>query len=119
MLNPVVVPLMPLVGLLTANLNGLIRGEHSFSLPVGLKTFILASAAFATVWFALLVTAIYSGGETNLAAGVEVLVLFLLGIGLYRFVKVSSIFGEQALLWLFRLSLPLILAACLAVINWG
>ncbi|MCG9711692.1 hypothetical protein L1D40_18115 [Shewanella insulae] len=119
MLNPVVVPLMPMVGLLTANLNGLIRGEYSFRLPVGLKTFILASAAFTTVWFALLVTAIYCGGDTNLSAGVEVLMLFLLGIGLSRFIKIPAILGQQALLWVIRLSLPLILAACLAVVRWG
>nr|WP_275659422.1 hypothetical protein [Shewanella insulae] len=110
---------MPMVGLLTANLNGLIRGEYSFRLPVGLKTFILASAAFTTVWFALLVTAIYSGGDTNLSAGVEVLMLFLLGVGLSQFIKLPVILGQQGLLWVIRLSLPLILAACLAVVRWG
>ncbi|WP_235363922.1 MULTISPECIES: hypothetical protein [Shewanella] len=118
-LNPVVVPLLPIVGLLTANLNTLIRGEQKLSIPIGLKTLTAAACAFACVWFALLITAIYGGGESDSFAGIEVLMFFALGFLLYRFVDLSRLLGASAQVWLYRLSLPLIVMACLGVINWG
>ena len=122
MLNLVVVPLMPLVGALTANLSELIRGENKSFLPnlnVGMKTFSLAAAGFTVVWFALLVTAIFTGGDTDTIAGVEVLMLFLAGFGLHSWLKGSRVFSPGVQLWTYRLAIPLILAACLLVTKLG
>lgn len=122
MLNLAVIPLMPLVGALTANLSELIRGENKHYHPkmvIGTKTFTLAAAAFTTVWFALLVTAIYTGGDSNTLAGVEVLVLFLTGLGLYTGLKGSRFLNETAQVWLYRLALPTTLAACFLVARFG
>ena len=122
MLNLVVVPLMPLVGALTANLSELIRGENKSFLPNlngGLKTFSLAAAGFTVVWFALLVTAIFTGGDTDTIAGVEVLMLFLAGFGLHSWLKGSRVFSPGVQLWTYRLAIPLILAACVLVTKLG
>ena len=122
MLNLVVVPLMPLVGALTANLSELIRGENKSFLPnldVGIKTFSLAAAGFTVVWFALLVTAIFTGGDTDTIAGVEVLMLFLAGFGLHSWLKGSRVFSPGVQLWTYRLAIPLILAACVLVTKLG
>ncbi|MPY26302.1 hypothetical protein FM037_16715 [Shewanella psychropiezotolerans] len=122
MLNLVVVPLMPLVGALTANLSELIRGENKSFLPnldVGIKTFSLAAAGFTVVWFALLVTAIFTGGDTDTIAGVEVLMLFLAGFGLHSWLKGSRVFSSGVQLWTYRLAIPLILAACVLVTKLG
>ncbi|MBL4817407.1 hypothetical protein [Shewanella sp.] len=122
MLNLVVVPLMPLVGALTANLSELIRGENKSFLPnlnVGMKTFSLAAAGFTVVWFALLVTAIFTGGDTDTIAGVEVLMLFLAGFGLHSWLKGSRVFSPGVQLWTYRLAIPLILAACVLVTKLG
>lgn len=118
-LNPVVIPLMPIVGLLTAKLNVLLRGELKLSDPIGLKTIVSAACGFACVWFALLITAIYGGGESDLFAGGEVLLFFTLGFLFHRFVDLSRLIGAKAQLWLYRLSLPLIVVACFSVVNWG
>ena len=122
MLNLVVVPLMPLVGALTANLSELIRGENKSFLPnlnVGMKTFSLAAAGFTVVWFALLVTAIFTGGDTDTIAGVEGLMLFLAGFGLHSWLKGSRVFSPGVQLWTYRLAIPLILAACVLVTKLG
>lgn len=122
MLNLAVVPLMPLVGALTANLSELIRGENKSFLPnlnVGMKTFSLAAAGFTLVWFALLVTAIFTGGDTDTIAGVEVLMLFLAGFGLHTWLKASRMFSPGVQLWTYRLAIPLILAACVLVTKLG
>ncbi|EDP98740.1 hypothetical protein KT99_11844 [Shewanella benthica KT99] len=121
-LNLVVVPLMPLVGALTANLSELIRGENKAFLPnlnVGMKTFSLAAAGFTVVWFALLVTAIFTGGDTDTIAGVEVLMLFLAGFALHSWLKGSRVFSPGVQLWTYRLAIPLILAACVLVTKLG
>lgn len=63
MLNPAVIPLVPIIGALTANLTELIRGESKIWHPemeIGIKTFTFAITAYVAIWFALLVTAIYS-----------------------------------------------------------
>lgn len=122
MLNLTVVPLMPLVGALTANLSELIRGENKSFLPnlnVGMKTFSLAAAGFTLVWFALLVTAIFTGGDTDTIAGVEVLMLFMAGFGLHSWFKASRMLSPGVQLWTYRLAIPLILAACVLVTKLG
>ncbi|AQS36527.1 hypothetical protein Sps_01360 [Shewanella psychrophila] len=122
MLNLAVVPLMPIVGALTANLSELIRGESKSFLPnldVGVKTFSLAAAGFTVVWFALLVTAIFTGGDTNTLAGIEVLVLFLAGYGLHLWLKGSRVLSSGVQLWTYRLAIPFILAACVLVTKLG
>lgn len=119
MLNLFVVPLMPLVGALTANLSTMIRGESAIKLSIGMKTFVCAATAFASVWFALLVTAIYTGGDTNTLAGVEVLLLFMSGLIAYSVLKLERFITASVQLWLFRLALPLIVFACLLVMMFG
>ncbi|WP_076409580.1 hypothetical protein [Shewanella sp. UCD-KL12] len=122
MLNLVVVPLMPLVGALTANLSELIRGENKEfhpNLSVGIKTFTLAAAAFTLVWFALLITAITTGGGSDVLAGIEVLALFMIGLGLYLSLKATRFLSETAQLWMYRLALPVTLTACLLVSLFG
>ncbi|QFU22484.1 hypothetical protein FM038_010155 [Shewanella eurypsychrophilus] len=122
MLNLAVVPLMPLVGALTANLSELIRGENKSFLPdldIGVKTFTLAAAGFTVVWFALLVTAIFTGGDTDTLAGVEVLGLFLAGFALHSWLKGSRLLSPGVQLWTYRLAIPFILGACLLVTKLG
>lgn len=122
MLNLIVVPLMPLVGALTANLNELIRGESTHLHPkmsIGVKTFTLAVAGFAVVWFALLITAIYTSGNISTRAGVEVLILFLVGFGLTASLKASRFVSDRVQLWIYRLALPLILLSSALVIQFG
>ncbi|MEC4724879.1 hypothetical protein HWQ46_04855 [Shewanella sp. D64] len=122
MLNLIVVPLMPLVGALTANLNELIRGESAQQHPkmsIGVKTFSLAVAGFAVVWFALLITAIYTSGNISTRAGVEVLMLFLVGFGLTVVFKASRFISDSAQLWIYRLALPIILLSSALVIQFG
>jgi len=121
-LNLTVLPLMPLVGALTANLNELIRGEtvkvHP-KLTIGMKTFSVAAAGFAIVWFALLVTAIYAGGEADNIAGIEVLILFLAGFFIHSGISASRLFNEGAQLWVYRLSIPFILVSSFIVLKFG
>lgn len=119
MLNIFVTPLMLIVGALTANLSTMIRGESKLKLNIGMKTFVCAATAFASVWFALLVTAIYTGGDTNTLAGVEVLMLFLTGLIAYRLLKLDRFITASVQLWLFRLALPLILFSCWLVMMFG
>ncbi|MBW8183884.1 hypothetical protein [Shewanella nanhaiensis] len=122
MLNLIVVPLMPLVGALTANLNELIRGESAKLHPnmsIGMKTFTLAAASFAVVWFALLITAIYTSSNNSTLAGIEVLILFLAGLGLTAVVKGSRFISDNAQLWIYRLALPFILLASTLVVYFG
>ncbi len=122
MLNFIVVPLMPLVGALTANLNELIRGESAQLHPkmsIGIKTFSVAAAGFAVVWFALLITAIYTSGNISTRAGVEVLMLFLAGLGVTAALKGSRFISDRAQLWIYRLSLPFILLSSALVIKFG
>ncbi len=122
MLNLTVLPLMPLVGALTANLNELIRGEsvkvHP-KLTIGVKTFSVAAAGFAIVWFALLVTAIYAGGEADNIAGIEVLILFLAGFFIHSGSQASRLLSERTQLWVYRLSIPFILVSSLVVLKFG
>lgn len=118
-LNINVVPLMPLVGMITANLNTMVRGESKASISIGMKTFVLASIAFATVWFALLVTAIYTGGDTNTLAGIEVLILFIIGLSGYSLLKLERFIGVMVQVWLYRLALPIVIISCLLVMLFG
>ena len=72
MLNPLVIPLVPIVGAVTANLTELIRGESKAwhpNMDIGMKTFTFAIAAYVLVWFALLVTAISVGGSNHMSSG--------------------------------------------------
>ncbi|WP_299789161.1 hypothetical protein [uncultured Shewanella sp.] len=122
MLNLIVLPLMPLVGALTANLNELVRGETLESHPkltIGMKTFTAAAAGFAMVWFALLVTAIYAGGETDSVAGVEVLLLFLAGLFVYSAIKGSRLLSDKVQLWVYRLAIPFIFVSSFIVMKLG
>ncbi|GIU42870.1 hypothetical protein [Shewanella colwelliana] len=119
MLNLAVLPFMPIVGAMTANLSQLIRGENTRKISVGLKTFITACAAFASVWFLLLVTAIYTGGDTNTAAGVEVLALFVAGLAVFSIFKLDRFIGERTQVWLYRLALPIMVISCLTVSLFG
>jgi len=121
-LNLTVLPLLPLVGALTANLNELIRGETVTVHPkliIGMKTFSVAAAGFAIVWFALLVTAIYAGGEADNIAGIEVLVLFLAGFFIHSGVRASRLLSEGAQLWVYRLAIPFILVTSFIVLKFG
>ncbi|MGS0828001.1 hypothetical protein ACVBIO_19645 [Shewanella sp. 0m-8] len=122
MLNPIVIPIMPLLGIITANINELIRGESVARFPklqLGVKTFNLAVAAFTVVWFALLVTAIDVSNANSVLAGIEVMVLFLAGIGIYTLSNGGKYFSEKTQLWVYRLALPTVLAGCFFVGQFG
>ncbi|MCL1048895.1 hypothetical protein L2755_04530 [Shewanella abyssi] len=122
MLNLSVVPIMPILGMLTANLNELIRGEaiqwHP-KLTIGIKTFNVAITAFAIIWFALLVTAIDVSELGGIIAGVEVLVLFLAGISFYSLVSLPKFIHRTIQLWLYRFALPIMLIGSFWVIQYG
>lgn len=113
---------MPILGMLTANLNELIRGEaiqwHP-KLTIGIKTFNVAITAFAIIWFALLVTAIDVSQQGSVIAGVEVLVLFLAGISIYSLVSLSKFIHRTIQLWLYRFALPIMLFGSFLVIQFG
>ncbi|MDT3273890.1 hypothetical protein Q4Q54_10400 [Shewanella sp. SP2S2-4] len=122
MLNPAVIPLVPLIGALTANLTELIRGEFKVwhpNMDIGIKTFTLAIAAYVVVWFALLVTAINVGGDSNMSSGLEVLGFFMLGLGVYTFAKVTRFVSSALQLWLYRLALPSLLLCCVLISHFG
>ena len=122
MLNPAVIPLVPLIGALTANLTELIRGEFKVwhpNMDIGIKTFTLAIAAYVVVWFALLVTAINVGGDSNMSSGLEVLGFFMLGLGVYTFAKVTRFVSSGLQLWLYRLALPSLLLCCVLISHFG
>ncbi|MCG9966081.1 MAG: hypothetical protein ACRDCT_20690 [Shewanella sp.] len=122
MLNPIVIPLVPIVGAVTANLTELIRGESKVwhpNLNIGMKTFTFAIAAYVVVWFALLVTAISVAGTNQMSSGFEVMVLFLLGLGLYTLGKGTRFVNSQLQLWLYRLALPGLLLSCGLISYFG
>ncbi|MCS6136226.1 hypothetical protein G3496_14940 [Shewanella baltica] len=122
MLNPAVIPLVPLIGALTANLTELIRGEFKVwhpNIDIGIKTFTLAIAAYVVVWFALLVTAINVGGGSNMSSGLEVLGFFMLGLGVYTFAKGTRFVSSELQLWLYRLALPSLLLCCVLISHFG
>ncbi|MGI2142557.1 hypothetical protein [Shewanella baltica] len=122
MLNPAVIPLVPLIGALTANLTELIRGEFKVwhpNMDIGIKTFTLAIAAYVVVWFALLVTAINVGGDSNMSSGLEVLGVFMLGLGVYTFAKGTRFVSSELQLWLYRLALPSLVLCCVLISHFG
>ncbi|WP_394203473.1 hypothetical protein [Shewanella waksmanii] len=119
MLNPLVIPIMPFVGAIAANLNELVRGESQIKRSIGMKTFASASAAFASVWFMLLVTAIYTGGDNNTIAGIEVIMLFLAGLGVYTAFKLGRFLSDDMQVWLYRLALPVMAVGCAVVAFLG
>ncbi|ABZ76345.1 conserved hypothetical protein [Shewanella halifaxensis HAW-EB4] len=122
MLNPIVIPIMPILGIITANINELIRGESLARFPqleLGVKTFNLAVAAFTLVWFALLITAIDVSNAVSVFAGIEVMALFLAGIGAYTLFNGGKYFGQTSQLWLYRLALPTVLVGCFFVGQFG
>ncbi|QLE85220.1 MULTISPECIES: hypothetical protein [Shewanella] len=119
MLNPLVIPIMPFIGAIAANLNELVRGESTLKRTIGMKTFASASAAFASVWFMLLITAIYTGGDSNTIAGVEVLMLFLAGLGTYSAFKLGRFLTDSMQVWLYRLALPVMALGCGVVAYLG
>ena len=122
MLNPAVIPLVPLIGALTAYLTELIRGECKVwhpNMDIGIKTFTLAIAAYVVVWFALLVTAINVGGDSNMSSGLEVLGFFMLGLGVYTFAKGTRFVSSALQLWLYRLALPSLLLCCVLISHFG
>ncbi|WP_330147133.1 hypothetical protein [Shewanella oncorhynchi] len=122
MLNPEVIPLVPLIGALTANLTELIRGEFKVwhpNMDIGIKTFTLAIAAYVVVWFALLVTAINVGGDSNMSSGLEVLGFFMFGLGVYTFAKGTRFVSSEFQLWIYRLALPSLLLCCVLISHFG
>lgn len=122
MLNPIIIPLVPIVGAVTANLTELIRGESKAwhpNIDVGMKTFTFAIAAYVVVWFALLVTAISVAGTNKMSSGFEVMVLFLLGLGVYTFGKGTRFVSSELQLWLYRLALPGLLLSCGLISYFG
>ncbi|MCL1089533.1 hypothetical protein L2744_07915 [Shewanella profunda] len=122
MLNPAVIPLIPIVGAIAANLTELIRGESKIWHPemeIGIKTFTLAITAYVAVWFALLVTAINAGGTSDMLAGFEVLGFFILGLGVYTFAKCSRFVTSALQLWIYRLALPCLLIFCTLISRFG
>ena len=122
MLNPAVIPLVPLIGALTANLTELIRGEFKVwhpNMDIGIKTFTLAIAAYVVVWFALLVTAINVGGDSNMSSGLEVLGFFMLGFFVYTFAKGTRFVSSALQLWLYRVALPSLLLCCVLISHFG
>ena len=113
---------MPLLGILTANINDLIRGESQSRFPelkLGVSTFNMAIAAFTVVWFALLVTAIDISNSDNVFAGIEVISLFLAGVGVYTFMNGAKYFSQVSQLWAYRLTLPIILIGSFLVVQFG
>ncbi|AAN55798.1 hypothetical protein HRJ35_15440 [Shewanella oneidensis MR-1] len=122
MLNPIVIPLVPMVGAVTANLTELIRGESKTwhpNIDIGMKTFIFAIAAYVVVWFALLVTAIIVGGTDHISSGLEVIGLFLLGLGFYTWGNGRRFVSSELQLWLYRLALPGVLLSCGVISYFG
>nr|WP_276521529.1 hypothetical protein [Shewanella sairae] len=113
---------MPILGIITANINELIRGESSARLPqlqLGVKTFNAAVAAFSIVWFALLITAIDVSNANSVIAGIEVMGLFLAGIAIYTISNGGKYFGATTQLWVYRLALPLVLSGSFLVGQFG
>ena len=113
---------MPVLGMITANLNELVRGDVSNwhpKLTIGVKTFNAAAAGFAFIWFALLITAISISDQYNVLSGALVMGLFLLGIAGYGVFKGAKYLSANAQLWLYRLSLPLIAVGCYLVTQFG
>ncbi|MGS0680121.1 hypothetical protein ACVBIL_03055 [Shewanella sp. 125m-7] len=122
MLNPIVIPIMPILGIITANINELIRGESSARLPtlqLGVKTFNMAVAAFSIVWFALLIAAIDVSNANSVLAGIEVMGLFLAGIAIYTLFNGGKYLGERSQVWVYRLALPAVLAGSFFVSQFG
>ena len=122
MLNPLVIPLVTIVGAVTANLTELIRGESKAwnpNMDIGMKTFTFAIAAYVLVWFALLVTAISVGGSNHMSSGFEVIGLFLAGLGVYTYGKGTRFVSSQLQLWLYRLALPGLLLSCGLISYFG
>ncbi|MEZ9821409.1 hypothetical protein AB4238_12430 [Shewanella sp. 10N.286.45.A1] len=122
MINPLVLPVMSILGMMTANLNELVRGESARWHPkliIGVKTFNAAAAGFAFIWFALLVTAISISDEYSVLSGVLVLGLFLAGILAYGLIHGAKFIGSNTQLWLYRLSLPLMAIGCYLVAQLG
>lgn len=122
MLNPIVIPIMPVLGIITANINELIRGESAARLPqlqLGVKTFNMAVAAFSIVWFALLITAIDVSNANSVIAGIEVMGLFLAGIAAYTLFNGGKYFGATTQLWVYRLALPIVLSGSFLVGQFG
>ncbi|MCG9730701.1 hypothetical protein L1D44_12740 [Shewanella sp. Isolate13] len=122
MLNPIVIPIMPILGIITANINELIRGESLARFPklqLGVKTFNLAVAAFTVVWFALLIAAIDVSNANSVLAGIQVMALFLAGIGAYTLFNGGRLLGEKSQLWLYRLALPTVLVGSFFVSQFG
>ncbi|WP_025820658.1 hypothetical protein [Shewanella marina] len=118
MLSPMLLPIMPIIGAVTANINELIRDEakqYNPSLKVSIATYSFAIAAFVLVWFALLTAGIYITSETNVATGVEFMLLFLGGLMVYTFAKLGRFIGNGLQLWIYRLSLPLVLVGCYVI----
>lgn len=113
---------MPILGIITANINELIRGESLARFPtlqLGVKTFNLAVAAFTLVWFALLIAAIDVSNANSVLAGIEVMALFLAGIGAYTLFNGGRLLSEKSQLWLYRLALPAVLAGSFFVSQFG
>ncbi|MCL1094750.1 hypothetical protein [Shewanella kaireitica] len=122
MINPLVLPVMSILGMMTANLNELVRGESAHwhpKLVIGVKTFNAAAAGFAFIWFGLLITAISISDEYSVASGVLVLGLFLAGILAYGLIKGAKFIGSKAQLWLYRLSVPIMAIGCYLVAQLG
>ena len=106
---------MPLVGMIAVNLNTMIRGESKAKVSVGIKTFVLASVAFSAQWFVLWATAIYTGGDTNTLAGIEVLALFVIGIFIYSLFQFEHFIG----CYYTALVISLVIISCLSVMAFG
>ncbi|PKG57676.1 hypothetical protein CXF83_15205 [Shewanella sp. Choline-02u-19] len=122
MINPLVIPIMPVLGVLTANLNELIRGEvvnlHP-KLMIGIKTFNAAAAGFAFIWFALLVTAISISDQYSALTGALIIGLFLLGIAIYGIFKGAKFLSASTQVWIYRLALPLMALGSYLVVHFG
>ncbi|GIU20694.1 hypothetical protein TUM4261_42900 [Shewanella sp. c952] len=98
------------------------RGENSRWQPameIGVRTFSLAIAAYTVLWFALLTAAVYAGGDADVIAGVEVLGIFLLAMGIYSLFHLSRFIGSKLQLWIYRLALPLVIGGSFLVCKFG
>ncbi|MGL4474320.1 MAG: hypothetical protein ACRCT7_07670 [Shewanella sp.] len=119
MINLIVIPCALSLGALTANLTDFARGETAQRFPqlsLGSVTLTLAVISYTVMWFALLVSGIYSSDGEGFFAGMELLAVFAIGLAVYSFTPLKTLISQQAQIWLFRLALPMIVLSTFFIV---
>lgn len=120
MINLLLFPLITATGAVTANLTEFVRGESERKLPnlqIDKLTFYTAVFAYVVVWFALLVSGIELTSQEGAIVGTEYVLLFLAGLLAYTLLNASRYIGNKGQLWIYRLSLPLMIVTSLFAIS--